>query len=214
MRNRMTTADVVRAAAGTVADRKVLTPVSIGDIPRAADVARRCLFWMAEASRTSTNERVALWRSPEDERAINDCTGSRALRTCAGAPRGRSPRRRIRARRPIDPAFVRAFQRSTVTRPVPTAFLDAVTVDSEKLPARIWRAALQDLLDAGAPTAAARSLHPPSPSRATATTRPAHDLRARRRDPHARNDRLSLPSPSLASGPRQRRPDRTAGGVR
>jgi len=54
---------------------------------------------------------------------------------------------------PVDPGFVRMFQESTVTRPVPAAFLDAVIAESRKLPARVWKAALRDPLDAGAPTA-------------------------------------------------------------
>jgi non-heme chloroperoxidase len=36
---------------------------------------------------------------------------------------------------PVDPGFVRMFQESTVTRPVPAAFLDAVIAESRKLPA-------------------------------------------------------------------------------
>jgi pimeloyl-ACP methyl ester carboxylesterase len=42
---------------------------------------------------------------------------------------------------PIDPAFVREFQESTLARPVPPAFLDTVVQESLKLPARVWRAA-------------------------------------------------------------------------
>lgn len=62
---------------------------------------------------------------------------------------------------PIDPEFVRAFQESTATRPVPAAFLDAVIADSQKLPARVWQAALRGLLDADPPAIDRddRSLH-------------------------------------------------------
>jgi pimeloyl-ACP methyl ester carboxylesterase len=46
---------------------------------------------------------------------------------------------------PIDPGFVAGFQRSTLARPVPQAFLDTMVEESLKVPARVWRAALQGL---------------------------------------------------------------------
>jgi pimeloyl-ACP methyl ester carboxylesterase len=46
---------------------------------------------------------------------------------------------------PIDPDFVAEFQRSTLARPVPQTFLDMVVEESLKVPARVWRAALQGL---------------------------------------------------------------------
>jgi pimeloyl-ACP methyl ester carboxylesterase len=42
---------------------------------------------------------------------------------------------------PIDPAFVREFQESTLARPVPAPFFDTVVQESLKVPARVWRAA-------------------------------------------------------------------------
>ncbi len=49
---------------------------------------------------------------------------------------------------PVDPAFVRDFQESTLAKPVPDAFLETVVQESLKLPARIWKStvagALQD----------------------------------------------------------------------
>ena len=47
---------------------------------------------------------------------------------------------------PVPSAFVRDFQVSSASRPLPPAFLDAVVRDSEKLPARVWRDALAALL--------------------------------------------------------------------
>lgn len=41
---------------------------------------------------------------------------------------------------PVDPAFVREFQRSTVASPLAPAFLDMVVGESLALPARVWRA--------------------------------------------------------------------------
>lgn len=41
---------------------------------------------------------------------------------------------------PVDPAFVRAFQESTIARPVPCALLDAAVGESLLVPARVWRA--------------------------------------------------------------------------
>lgn len=50
---------------------------------------------------------------------------------------------------PVDPGFVRAFQESTVARPVPPALLDTAVAESLKVPARIWRAALQAQMEPG-----------------------------------------------------------------
>jgi pimeloyl-ACP methyl ester carboxylesterase/tetratricopeptide (TPR) repeat protein len=44
---------------------------------------------------------------------------------------------------PIDPAFVRDFQKSTLAQPVPPEFFETVVSESMKVPARVWRAALQ-----------------------------------------------------------------------
>jgi len=49
-------------------------------------------------------------------------------------------------RDPIDPAFARGFQESTLARPVPPAFLGAVTIETCKLPANAWRAILTDMM--------------------------------------------------------------------
>lgn len=48
---------------------------------------------------------------------------------------------------PIDPDFVREFQRSTLAQPVPPPWLDTVVQESLKVPARVWRAAFAALLD-------------------------------------------------------------------
>jgi len=47
---------------------------------------------------------------------------------------------------PIEPGFARAFQESTIARPVAPAFLELVTAESCKLPARAWKAIFQDLM--------------------------------------------------------------------
>jgi non-heme chloroperoxidase len=57
---------------------------------------------------------------------------------------------------PVAPDFVRAFQESTLARPVPAAFLDMVVRESLKLPARIWRAALAGQMAADTGTDLAR----------------------------------------------------------
>lgn len=44
---------------------------------------------------------------------------------------------------PVDPAFVREFQESTLAPPVPEAFLETVVQESRKLPARVWRAFIE-----------------------------------------------------------------------
>jgi len=48
---------------------------------------------------------------------------------------------------PVDPGFVRAFQKSTLARPVPPSFLATVIAESRKVPAFVWRRALRAMLD-------------------------------------------------------------------
>lgn len=48
---------------------------------------------------------------------------------------------------PVDRSFALEFQQSTMARPVPEAFLDTVVAESLKLPARVWRSALEGLLE-------------------------------------------------------------------
>lgn len=48
---------------------------------------------------------------------------------------------------PIDPDFALEFQKSTLARPVPQAYLDAVVQESLKVPARVWKAALAGILE-------------------------------------------------------------------
>lgn len=40
---------------------------------------------------------------------------------------------------PVDPAIARAFQESTLVRPVPESYLETVIAESLKVPARVWR---------------------------------------------------------------------------
>lgn len=49
---------------------------------------------------------------------------------------------------PIDPAFVREFQVSTVARPVEDGLIDACVLESLKVPARVWREGFAGLVDA------------------------------------------------------------------
>jgi len=51
-----------------------------------------------------------------------------------------------------DAAFIRAFQESTAARPLESAFLDRVVSESARVPLRVWREALADLLDASEDT--------------------------------------------------------------
>jgi len=43
---------------------------------------------------------------------------------------------------PVDPDFVREFQASTLARPCSDTFLDMIVEESRKVPARVWREAL------------------------------------------------------------------------
>lgn len=47
---------------------------------------------------------------------------------------------------PVDYEFVREFQVSTTARPLPAAFLNTVVEESRKVPAHVWRAAFEGLL--------------------------------------------------------------------
>jgi pimeloyl-ACP methyl ester carboxylesterase len=49
---------------------------------------------------------------------------------------------------PIDPTFVREFVEGTVSGPVPAAFLETVMAENLKVPARVWRATLEGLVEA------------------------------------------------------------------
>lgn len=48
---------------------------------------------------------------------------------------------------PVDERFVREFQLSTLHRPVPDAFFERAVAESRKLPAHVWRAAVNGLID-------------------------------------------------------------------
>ena len=47
---------------------------------------------------------------------------------------------------PVDAGFVRAFQESTLARPAPADFMNGIVAESRKLPARLWRDALDAML--------------------------------------------------------------------
>jgi non-heme chloroperoxidase len=47
---------------------------------------------------------------------------------------------------PVDEAFIREFQLSTIHRAVPPEFLETVIAETRKVPARVWRAALAGLV--------------------------------------------------------------------
>ena len=49
-------------------------------------------------------------------------------------------------RDPIDPEFVREFQAGALAQSVPQAFMDALVRENLKVPARVWRAAFEGLL--------------------------------------------------------------------
>ena len=53
---------------------------------------------------------------------------------------------------PVDREFVREFQESCVAQPVPADFMDAIIDGSSKVPARVWKAYLEDLVAADVPT--------------------------------------------------------------
>ena len=54
---------------------------------------------------------------------------------------------------PVDPAFVREFQESTVHQPMTPSFMEAAIANSLRMPAAIWKAALAGLIADEAPKA-------------------------------------------------------------
>ena len=50
-------------------------------------------------------------------------------------------------RDPVPPALARAFQESTLARPIAPAQLDLFVAESLRVPARVWRAAFREFLD-------------------------------------------------------------------
>jgi len=48
---------------------------------------------------------------------------------------------------PVDPSFVREFVESTLSQTVPQAFINAMIKESLKVPARVWRATFEGLLE-------------------------------------------------------------------
>jgi len=48
---------------------------------------------------------------------------------------------------PVDPAFVREFQASTVFQPIEPPFMEAVIANSRRMPAAVWKALLNGLID-------------------------------------------------------------------
>lgn len=51
-------------------------------------------------------------------------------------------------RDPVDPAFVRGFQESTVATPIPAADMDTYVGESLAVPARVWQALMQEFMTA------------------------------------------------------------------
>lgn len=48
---------------------------------------------------------------------------------------------------PVDPAFAREFQLSTLVQPVPMSFVDMAVDESLKLPAHVWKAMLNGFME-------------------------------------------------------------------
>jgi len=48
---------------------------------------------------------------------------------------------------PVDPAFVREFVENTLAQPAPQAFLETIVRENLKVPARVWKATCEGLLE-------------------------------------------------------------------
>jgi hypothetical protein len=106
---------------------------------------------------------------------------------------------------PIDPAFVRQFQESTLARPMPPAFLDMVVQESLKVPARVWRAAFEGFLEDDVAGALGRIQAP------TLIVWGTRDSLCRRAD---QDDLLAAIAGFSARGVRERRACPALGGAR
>lgn len=49
---------------------------------------------------------------------------------------------------PVDPAFVRQFQKDTLAQPIPPEYVETVVSESLKLPARVWKSAFEGFMTA------------------------------------------------------------------
>jgi pimeloyl-ACP methyl ester carboxylesterase len=58
---------------------------------------------------------------------------------------------------PVSEEFIREFQQSTVTVPVPAEFMETVVAESRKLPARVWRDLLAGMLSTAEATPLSRA---------------------------------------------------------
>lgn len=58
---------------------------------------------------------------------------------------------------PVSEAFIREFQASTVTVPVPPEFMQTVVAESRKLPARVWRDLVAGMLETPVATPLSRA---------------------------------------------------------
>ena len=101
---------------------------------------------------------------------------------------------------PVDRAFIRAFQESCVARPVPDGFLEAIVAESAKVPARVWNAYLDGIVEAEVPTEAGTIAAPSAdrlgrPGCLLPALRPGRPRRGHpRRAPHRPPRHRSLPA--------------------
>lgn len=82
---------------------------------------------------------------PERTRGIVLIGSFIALRQNPGIPDFRDEV--LKLEDPIDPAFALEFQQSTLAREVPEPFLETAVRESLKVPARVWKAALEGLVE-------------------------------------------------------------------
>jgi non-heme chloroperoxidase len=80
----------------------------------------------------------------------------------------------------VPAAFVEEFQRSSVTRPVPSAFLDSVIVTSRQMPLHVWQGVAKGLAT------------PPDPARLTRIAMPTHLIWGDRDGVFSRADQEAL----------------------
>ena len=120
------------------------------------------------------------------------------------------------AHRPVDREFVREFQEGCVAQPVPRSFMEAIIDGSAQVPARVWRAYLEDQLAADAPTESGTITAPtllvvgrPGRLLLTAATRTGCWRRSRGRGSRSIAGRATAPTGSSPSARRPRsRPSR------
>lgn len=113
----------------------VLRMMDVLSIPRAVIVGHSMGSFVAQAIAEHAPERISSLVLLGSAR-VADTPGMRELR---GEVHSLTD--------PVDLGFVRAFQYSTIAAPVPGEFMESVISNSRRMPAHVWKKALQGMME-------------------------------------------------------------------